>query len=242
MVSPSSSLTFSINSVVWVRFRGYPWWPGVVVPDQFHSFSGVKTRRRRKSASMICVNLFCDGTTASVPLSNVCDFKTNLDLQVTAGIYETRISLAVEAAKTWMARTSYIESQEHIPLNTVVWARIPSFPWWPAVVVPGQFELFTKQAKDGYELNIDEPDKICVCFFADGSLATVQKVHARIFHENLRLKVSSGPHKEVIETAVGAAVQWMAEGVQLILPYSFSNGSPSLAPIAFPELAVEGKN
>lgn len=103
--------------------------------------------------------------------------------------------------------------REEFAPGTVVWARVRYYPWWPAVVVPAAYSLFTETATVA-----GEPGTLCVLFFADCRLSFLPHQDIKEFTAHRDLHTKDGRWAEKIGKAAAAAENWLSSGALIVLP------------------------
>lgn len=112
-----------------------------------------------------------------------------------------------------------MESSEEFKLNTVVWARLEGFPWWPGVVVAPETQLFGAPERGRPKKKTqNEANKRTVHFFADGTLCAVEVENLRVFHLHRSLQTRRGRYARAIATATRAANIWLTKRVKIPIP------------------------
>lgn len=111
-------------------------------------------------------------------------------------------------------------------INTVVWAQVEGFPWWPGVVVPREYKWFSAPLKEGDSRRLDAggKDTRCVHFFADGTLSNVDVGSLRTFHDHPDLQLRKGRYSRIIAKGAAAAAIWIKKEVLVPLPYRLGEG------------------
>lgn len=118
--------------------------------------------------------------------------------------------------------------------GAVVWARVRYYPWWPAVVVPADYSLFTET------VNADGgPNAVCVLFFADCRLSFLHPDDIKEFVTNPQLQNKEGKWADKIEAAASAAKKWLANGAKVMQP---SNARITTGKAAVPIAPANGSN
>jgi len=88
------------------------------------------------------------------------------------------------------------------PYETLVWARVKGYPWWPAVIVPYKTVLFLRPNS-----SVPEPDtsKLVCQFLSDGRISLVDPTHIRLYHLHKNLVPPSHPFFDQVLHACAAA-------------------------------------
>lgn len=91
------------GTVVWGRVKGFPWWPGLVVPYELVLFLPAGADVPTHDPAKVVLQFFSDGRISLLKLRDIQLFVGNEDLVHGAGRYKGIIERATNAAQAWIA-------------------------------------------------------------------------------------------------------------------------------------------